>query len=376
MKRPVLVARTQTGPGRAREILFVGVGILLALVIPAAVIALLGYDPLEAMAILFKGAFGSRQAWDNTLIKMAPLLIAALGVTVAFRTGLWSVGNLGQFLMGGLGAALAALLVGDLPGGWLVALLAGAVAGSLWSLVPGVLRAFWSVNEVVTTLMFNYIAVLLINYLVTGPIMDRTSGLAQTERISSLAQLPVLVAGTRIHLGVLIALFLAVAVHLLLARTAFGYELRVVGMNDRAGRFAGISVPRTLLSAMLLSGALAGLAGAGEILGLYRRLLDGVAGGYEYTPIIVALLGNLNPLGLIVPSVLFAGLLVGARSMQVTIGLPSSIVAAMQGLIILLVIGFRALANYRVEWRPIARSSGASATGGIAAEGHEPPAAA
>jgi general nucleoside transport system permease protein len=361
MKRPVLVKRAETEIRWTGQLLYTGAGIGLALVVSAIMIAWLGHDPFLAMAALVQGAFGSLRAWDSTLIKMAPLLTAALGVTVAFRAGLWSIGNFGQFLLGGLGAALAALAVGNMPGGWALALLAGALFGALWSLVPGLLRAFWSVNEVVTTLMFNYIAVLFINYLVTGPIMDRTSGLSQTARIAATAQLPILLQGTRIHLGVLLALALAFAVHLLLGRTSFGFELRVVGLNDRAGRFGGISVSRVLLMTMLLSGALCGLAGAGEILGLYRRMLDGVAGGYEYTPIIVALLGNLNPLALIAPAVLFAGLLVGARSMQVAAGLPTSIVAVMQGLIVLFVIFARAMMTYRIEWRTVAPAADATA---------------
>lgn len=328
------------------------VAILLSLVIPGIVIAALGVSPLQALKSLFLGAWGSTAAIEKTLIKMAPLLTAAIGVSVAFRAGLWSIGNLGQFLLGALGATVVALALPDVPGVWVPALLGGALFGALWAFIPGILRARWSVNEVITTLMMNSLAVLLINYLVSGPLMDRVAGLPQSPRLSAGSALPPLIPGSRVHFGVLLALIVAAAFYLILFRTSLGYEFRVVGKSPRAANYSGVNPQRTLLTAMLISGSLSGLAGAGEVLGLHHRLLDGIAGGYEYTPIIAALLGALNPLGNVITTFVFGGLLVGARATQVSTGLPISIVQAIQALIVLFVLGAKVFEHYQLALKP------------------------
>jgi ABC-type uncharacterized transport system permease subunit len=339
----------QTSP--TRKALLTVAAVLLSLVIPALVIAGIGYDPWAAFKDLLQGALGGGYQIGSTLVKFAPLLTAGIGVAIAFRSGLWNIGNLGQFLAGGLGAALAGLYFGSFPGAWLFGLIAGSLAGALWALLPGLLRVFWSINEVITTLMMNYIGVLLIDYLVTGPLMDQVAGLPQTARIPDPARLPILGgAQSQAHLGIVIAVLVAIAFQFVLFHTTLGFELRTVGKNPRAAQYGGIDLRRTLLSAMLISGALSGLAGAGEVLGNHYRLLDGIAGGYEYTPIVVALLGELNPLGVIVPAFVFAGLLVGGQTMQVDTGLSASIVVAMEALIVLFVIGMQFFNTHRLVW--------------------------
>jgi general nucleoside transport system permease protein len=363
VRRMVLKRRDEARHPIARSILLTAVGVALSLLIPAGVIAALGHPPLSTLRLLIVGPFSSPPALEQTLLKLAPLLTAALGVTVAFRAGVWNIGNLGQFLVGGLGCAAVALAIGDVPGAWAIALLAGAVAGALWSFIPGLLLALWSINVVVTTLMMNYIGVLLIDFAVSGPLMDRATGLTQTPRLAAAADLPLLATGGRIHLGVVLAVLLAAGVYLLLFHTSLGYELRVVGKNPVAAEYGGIHVKRVQLTAMLLSGALSGLAGAGEVLGVYHRLLSGIEGGYEYTPIVVALLGSVNPLVVILPAVLFGGLLVGALKMSVQTGLPAALVSAMQGLIVLFVIGARVFESYRIEWTAVLRETPGSAPG-------------
>ena len=351
MIRLAFVRRDAGRISAARKTLLTLAAVLLSLVIPALVIVGIGYNPLVAFKDLLWGALGGGYQIGSTLLKFAPLLTAGIGVAIAFRSGLWNIGNLGQFLAGGLGAVLAGLYCGSFPGAWLLGLIAGCLAGALWALLPGALRVIWSINEVITTLMMNYIGVLMIDYLVTGPLMDRVAGLPQTARIPDPARLPILGgAQSQVHLGVVIAVLMAIVFQFILFRTTLGFELRTVGKNPLAAQFGGIDLRRTMLSAMLISGALSGLAGAGEVLGNHYRLLDGIAGGYEYTPIVVALLGELNPLGSVIPAFVFAGLLVGGQTMQVDTGLSASIVVAMEALIVLFVIGLQFFNTHRLVW--------------------------
>lgn len=376
MIRPTFVRRDAGRTSAGHKALLTLAAALLSLVIPALVIAGIGYNPWVAFKDLLWGALAGGYQIGSTLLKFAPLLTAGIGVAIAFRSGLWNIGNLGQFLAGGLGAVLAGLYCGSFPGAWLLGLIAGCLAGALWALLPGLLRVFWSINEVITTLMMNYIGVLLIDYLVTGPLMDQVAGLPQTARIPDSARLPILGgAQSQVHLGVVIAVLAAVVFQFILFHTTLGFELRTVGKNPRAAQYGGIDLHRTLLSAMLISGALSGLAGAGEVLGNHYRLLDGIAGGYEYTPIVVALLGELNPLGSIIPAFVFAGLLVGGQTMQVDTGLSASIVVAMEALIVLFVIGMQFFNTHRLIWNaahppdaPLARTEASSAQNSSQAE--------
>jgi ABC-type uncharacterized transport system permease subunit len=354
MRRLAFVRREAGQTSAVRKAFLTGAAVLLSLVIPALVIVGIGYNPWIAFKDLLLGALGGGYQISGTLVKFAPLLTAGVGVAIAFRSGLWNIGNLGQFLAGGLGAVLAGLYLGAFPGAWLFGLIAGCLAGALWALLPGLLRVFWSINEVITTLMMNYIGVLWVDYLVTGPLMDRVAGLPQTARIPDSARLPVLGGvQSQVHLGVVIAVLVAAAFQFILFRTTLGFDLRTVGKNPRAAQYGGIDLRRTLLSAILISGALSGLAGAGEVLGNHYRLLDGIAGGYEYTPIVVALLGELSPLGTVIPAFVFAGLLVGGQTMQVDTGLSASIVVAMEALIVLFVIGMQFFNTHRLVWSAV-----------------------
>lgn len=345
------VKRQQTDQSALFQLATSLVAGLVALLVPAALIAALGKAPLQTLLVLLDGAFGSSSAIEMTLLKTAPLFTAALGISVAYQAGLWNIGNLGQFVMGGLGAALVALAIGQVPGAWVAALLSGCLFGALWVLVPALLRALLSINEVVTTLLMNYIAILLLDLLLNGPLKNKVTGLPQTPRFAEFATLPLISGGSRVHLGVVLMVVVAALVYVLLFRSSLGYEIRAVGKNPAASRYGGVPVTRTVLIAMLTSGACSGLAGAGEVLGLHHKLLNGIASGYEYTPIVVALLGGLHPIGMGIASVFFGGLLVGARSMQVEAGLPTSFVLAIEALIVLFVIGARTAGRYRLQWR-------------------------
>lgn len=322
--------------------------ILLAFLIGAGLIAVAGKSPLQAYQTLYSGVFGRTYGIIETLIKGTPLLLAGLGMVIAFKAKVWNVGGEGQIYMG----ALAATWVGlNLKAGsvWVhlpLALLAGAAAGSLWALIPALLKVYLKVNEVITTLMLNYIAILLVSWLVHGPMQEVGGFMPQTPRVADTAILPLLFPPNRLHAGVLLAVAAAVLVYVLLFHTTLGYNIRAVGANPAAAEHGGIRVRRTVLLVMLLSGSLTGLAGANEVLGFHYRLLDGISPGYGFTAMVVALLGKLNPLAVIASAYLFASLYVGASQMQRVMQVPIALSQVIQGLVVLCVLGTELLLEY------------------------------
>ncbi len=321
----------------------------LAFVLGAVVLALLGASPLEAYAALLKGAFGSRNAFAETLVKATPLLLVGLGICVAFRGQVINIGGEGQMIVGALLATALGLAFPDWPG-WVMipfAMVVAMLGGALWGGIPGVLKAYYNVNEILSTIMMNAIAVQLMNYLLRGPMIDpvqaqRASQIPQTAALSLAYRLPRWVP-TRLHLGALIAVVLALAVYFLLWRTGWGYRIRAVGHNPHASRYAGIPVKRYTVLALVLSGAFAGLAGMIQVYGVnYRMITDGSAtgftGGAGFNGIVAALLGQLHPVGTIPASVLFGALLVGANAMQRAVQVPSALVTALNGLVVVFVV--------------------------------------
>ncbi|MGQ9599343.1 MAG: ABC transporter permease [Anaerolineae bacterium] len=339
--------RTQPHGTLASLVLILG-SLLLALLIGAGLVALAHVSPLEAYRALFYGAFGRTYGLVDTLVKGTPLLLAGLGMVIAFKARVWNVGAEGQIYMGALFAVWVGLYVGPLPW-WLhlpLALLAGALGGGLWGLIPGVLKAYLKVNEVIVTLMLNYIAILFVSWLVHGPMEEPGGFMPQTPRVAVTAQLPPLFPPTRLHAGVLVALAVAPVVYFLMFHTTLGYRIRAIGAGPKAARFRGIHVERTIVQVMVLSGMLSGLAGANEVLGIHYRLLDGISPGYGFTAMVVALLGKLHPLGVIAASFLFASLSVGADMMQKIVHVPIAISRVIQGLVVLCVLGTEILLLY------------------------------
>jgi simple sugar transport system permease protein len=303
---------------------------------------------------MFTGAFGSLDALADTLMRATPLLLTALGTTVAFKGGQWNIGGEGQIYFGALGATLTALAFSGLPL-WLhlpLCVVGGFLGGALWALPAGLLKAGRGVSEIITTLMLNYVAVFLIGYLVNGPLQGASDFMPQTATIPETARLPLLSDGARLHAGAVLALLLVIAVYFLLQRTTLGYNFRAVGENARASRYGGIRVPLVIVLVMAISGGLSGLAGANEVLGYHYRLFDGISPGYGFTGIIVALLGRLNPFGALASSVLFSGLIVGANEMQRVVGVPTAIAGIIQATIVLFVLGAEILVEYRISITP------------------------
>lgn len=322
---------------------------LAALLIGAVMLLFLRVNPLEAYKALWDGAFGSSNAIAETLVKATPLLLVALGICISFRGDVINIGGEGQMIVGAILATWIGLTFTTLPG-WLVislAMLAGFLGGALWGGIPGVLKAYFNVNEILSTVMMNAIAVQLMNYLLRGPMIDPAqaelaSKIPQTAPLLDVFRLPRLVP-TRLHLGALIAVILAVLVYILLWRTTAGYRIRAVGQNPHAARYAGIKVQRYMVLALLLSGAFSGLAGATQVYGVnYRMITDGSASGFTgsagFNGIVAALFGQLHPIWSIPASILFGALLVGANKMQRMVQVPSALVIALNGLVVVFVV--------------------------------------
>jgi simple sugar transport system permease protein len=310
--------------------------ILLAFAIGAAIILLIGSDPLLAYGTLLYAAFGTVNGFAETMVKASPLLLSGLGVAIAYRAQFWNIGAEGQIYAGGIVAALAGIYLTGLP--VLIhlplTLVAGAVGGAIWGLIPGVLKARIQVNEVISTLMLNYVMIHLSAYLVHEPMRDKTSGITISPQLQPNAWLPTIIPRTRFHAGILIAIAAAVVIWFVLQKTTIGYQIRAVGENQQAARVGGISVSRTIIFTMLFSGMLSGLAGATEVAGIQHRLVEGFSPGYGYLAIAVALLANLNPLAIIFSSVLFAALLNGADAMQRAASVPVPVIYVIEGLVI------------------------------------------
>lgn len=303
------------------------------------------------------GAFGDQDSLITTIIKTVPLLIAGLGVAVAFRGGLFNIGVEGQLFVG----SVATVIVGTrmqapayihIP----LTLLAGALAGALWAAIPGYLKAKHSANEVITTIMTNYIAIRIITWSIgaRGPLRKTTSVVPETDFLLETARLPNLIADTRLHAGILIALLLAILVYLLLFRTTWGLEIRAVGLNLHAAHYSGMSVDRTIVLTMALSGALAGLAGAVQVMGLPPyNFTTGFNVGYGFDSIAVAVLGSIHPLGITISSFLFGAMDAGARLMQLRARVPIEMITILQGLILMFVAANQIIRSiYHIRTQP------------------------
>ena len=354
--------------------------LLAALLVGAVMMWAFGADPVAGYRALLQGAFGSSYALGSTAVKAAPLLMVAVGICIAFRANMFNIGGEGQIAMGGLASAAVALAVPGLPGVLFIplVLLAGAVGGGIWGAIPGAFKAYFNVNEILSTIMLNLVAVQLMNYLLAGPMVDQsafsTGGLIpETRLLSPNSWLPILVPGTQLHLGVAFAVLVAAGAYVLLWRTTFGFRIRAVGLSEAAASYAGMPVKRTMTLAMTLSGAMCGLAGALLVFGsLSHRLvtdgsLTGFTGSAGFNGIVVALFGGLNPIWAIVSAFLFGGLVVGGSSLQVATGVPSDLVTTLIGLAVVFIVSLeymrrRARSRARALSRPV--EPPAPATGG------------
>ena len=322
--------------------------IIAAFLIGGILLLLSGNDPIFAYTTLLKGAFGSSHRFAETLVKATPLMVLALGISIAFKNQIWNIGGDGQFTMGAIFATFVAINL-SLPNILLfpITFLAAFAGGAFFGGIVGYLRAKFNANEVITTLMMNYIAIYFLSYLVKGPMMDPAGhGFPQTELIDTSLILPILLQGTRLHIGLILALIIIV-LGFFFWRSVLGFKIQIAGESREVAQYSGINVSRTIVITMVISAGLAGIAGWIEIFGLHYRLLEGIAGGYGTLAIVVALLANLNPLGIIVSSFFFSALLVGGSTMQRLAGGPFSLVDIILGLTIIFVISRVVITNWR-----------------------------
>ncbi len=330
--------------------------IAVALFISAIILAVVGGDPVRAYLHIFEASFGSIGVLSDTLVKATPLILTGLACALAFRMRLWNIGAEGQFLLGAWGAS-AVVLFPVLPAGSPAIvvipamMLAGFLCGALWGLVPGVLRARFGVNEIITTLMLNYIALFWNQYWVFGPWSERGFQLtaqfpkeAWLPRLTDLAEAVPLFSGLTVHLGLVFGLVAAAVVWFILARSRWGYEIRLIGDSPRAARYAGVDIGRSIILIFFISGGLAGLAGMSEVSGVVHRLQDRISPGYGFTAIIIAYLANFDPLRVVIAAVLFGALILAGREIQ-----PSGVPAMIQGTILFGLIASEVLLRYRVR---------------------------
>ncbi|MFY9323859.1 MAG: ABC transporter permease [Syntrophomonadaceae bacterium] len=325
------------------------ISVLLAILVGWVFLALSGYDAAETYRRMFQGAFGSAYNISETIVKAIPLALAGLAVSVAFRMKLWNIGAEGQLYMGAFAAGGIVMIMGDWPSLVLLPLMliAGFVAGALWGLIPGTLRALWNVNETITSLLLNYVAISWVSYLVFGPWKDPNAmGFPLAPRFPEAAYLPAL-HGSRVHIGILVAIVVAIILYILLKYTRWGYEVRVIGESHEAARYAGMNVARNIMLVMLVSGGIAGITGMIEVSGITHRLQQDISAGYGYTGIIVAWLARLNPFAILLVAFLFGALLVGGFGVQ-TYGIPYAIVLMLQGAVLFFLLAGEIMIKYRV----------------------------
>jgi general nucleoside transport system permease protein len=319
-----------------------------ALLLGAGLIWASGANVLAAYGGLFAGMCGSWSALVETCVTAIPYMLAGLAVALGFHGGLFNIGAEGQFYMGALGAAVVGYGVEGVPL-WLhlpLALAAAALGGAIWGALPGLLKAKLGAHEVINTIMMNYIAVKLVDYLVKGVLRDPSASLDRTPYVLTTAHLPLLLGPhSRLHAGLVMALAAVVCVSWLLSKTTIGFEIRTVGANPHAARYAGIRVACCIVLTMTLSGALAGLAGAGEVLGLNHTLPAAFSSGYGFDAIAVALLAKSHPIGIVPAALLWGGLRNGAGLMQVRSGISIDLIYVVQALVIVCIA-----AEQMVRW--------------------------
>jgi simple sugar transport system permease protein len=329
------------------------IALLLGFLTSALLIHLSGASVFEGFSTLFEGAFGSRDAVLESLVSATPLILTGLATVIAFRAQIWNIGQEGQMFAGAMSAYWASLYLETAPAFIAVPLivLAGILGGVTLGALSGYLKARFNVNEIISTVMLNYVVIYLLSFLLAGgPWMEVGDSVSyhQSGLLADNHRLPILVEGSKLHLGFVLALAAAVICYLIIERTPLGYEFRALGQNPTALRFKGTNVPRTIVLVMAVSGGIAALAGVTEIFGLNHRLKGDVMTGLGYTGIIIGMIGGLRPIGAVLAGLFFGGLANGALYMKILSGVPSALVPAMQGIILLFFLCAGVIVRYRV----------------------------
>ena len=345
--------QTKTKLKQSLSSLLIGVvALLLALACGCLIIMIMGKSPLAAFNAIYLGSIGSKAAIGETIVKAAPLMLTAMAFAVTFKCGLLNIGAEGQIYMGGMAAMTVAQVVKGVPYPlhMILCVIAGMLVGGIWGGIAGWLKVRFKADEMITTIMLNYIGLQFANFMVTNVIRDPAASLPQSARAPESAQLTQFISGTRIHVGVIFAAICLAFYYIFLWKTTAGYRTRVVGMNQHAAHFAGINSKKHVVLAMFMAGAFSGLAGVCEILGLQIRMLQSFSPGYGFDGIAVAMLGNNSPLGILISSLMFGALKAGSNMMQIVTQIPTATISLVQGLVILFVVASRFLVD-RAEKR-------------------------
>ena len=334
--------------------------ILLTFLLTSGFVLAYGANPLEAAYYFLLDPLSNPVRLIEVLVKTTPLLLTGMAVAFAFSGGYWNIGVEGQLYMGATAATAIGLQMHNTPA-WLalpLVIVGGILGGMAWATLPALMKVWLKIDEVVTTLLLNYVAIFLVSAILNGPWRDPISQWPQSPEIAAAAILPRLIPRSRLHLGFILALLVVLGVWFVLSRTSFGLKMKAVGFNIEAARFSGINVERTLLVVALISGGIAGLAGASEVAGIHFHLIDAISPGYGYTGIIIATLGSLNPIGVSIAAV-FIGLIdTGAQTVSRALGVPIYLGDVLQATLLLVTLGMLLLQSYRISLR---RRAGAPA---------------
>jgi simple sugar transport system permease protein len=328
--------------------------VIITMVIGVILFSALGKDPVRGLQVFFWDPIKTPYALSELMVKATPLLIIALGLAVCFRSNVWNIGAEGQFVIGAVTASGVALMADSQTGSWIIAavLIAGIAGGMLWAAITAFLRDRFNANEILVSLMLVYVAIQLLNFLVYGPWKDPQGyNFPQTKTFEAVTQMPRLMDGSRITIGLILALVGAGAVWVFLFRTYAGFAQTVGGLAPAAARYAGFSSRRALWTALLISGGAAGLAGALEVAGPIGQLTPYVPAGYGFAAIIVAFVGRLHPVGMVFSAILMSMFYIGGELAQSRMGLPKSITGVFQGLLLFTLLACDTLIAYRLVWK-------------------------
>lgn len=355
-----MLLKTEARPEIPRSLLYATpvLAVLLTVIAGFFIFLFMGFDPLQSLYHFFISPLLTLYGLSELMVKAAPLITIGVGLAIGFRANVWNIGAEGQLTMGAITGGCVALAFWEMEGVWILPLMciAGVLGGMAYAAVPAFLKTRFNVNEILTSLMLTYVATLFLSTLVYGPLKDPLGfNFPQSRMFSDAAVLPIILEGTRMHLGTILALMIAVAVWVVMAFTIIGFQIRVLGQAPAAARYAGFSRTGLIWLSLLASGGLAGLAGTFEVSGPIGQLIPTITPGYGFTAIIVAFLGRLHPLGIIASGLLMALSYIGGENAQVEVGLPQAVTGVFQGLLLFFLLASDFLVRYRVRLMPAAQ---------------------
>ncbi len=333
------------------QILTPVIAVVISLLISSIFLLAIKQDPLQAYLYMFRGAVGSKFAFLEMLVKATPLILTGVAVALAFTAKFWNIGAEGQLYAGAFAATWVGIMNLPLPAPLyiLVVVLAGFAGGAIWALVPGYLKARYKVDDVVTTLLMNYIMIYIVGGILSGPWRNPKTMYPASVEIAQNADFPKLIAHSRVHFGLVLAVLAVIALYFIVRRTRLGFEIRATGTNAGAARFLGINTLKTIIYVAMISGGIAGIAGAGEVAGVQYHLIQSISPGYGYDGIVIAMLGRLNPAGVLLSAIYFAMIITGAQVMSRSLNVPPYIASVIQGVTLLVMLAMLLSFEYRIR---------------------------